>query len=235
MINPKNTSEFEAHRQQVFHATSTEMALQKLAARGHEVGTVIDIGASSGSWTTIARRFWPQSRALFFEANPSWEAALRDYCQHTPNTEYVMAAAGPEPGETLFHSTPGDDFSGAVVAAGTGHSFTVRVSTVDAEVTRRSLPGPYLLKFDTHGYEREILRGSTQTLQQTGIVVMEMYFFQNEQKRFPQMCLLLESLGFRCIDLCELLHRDHDFSLWQFDGIFVRQDAPEIQFDRYHI
>jgi FkbM family methyltransferase len=233
LTNPKFSQEYESHRQQAFHATSTEAALRKLSLRGHAIETIVDIGASDGSWSKVARTFWPECKVLLVDANPFWENRLREFMDNERQADYVLAAAGSFDGMALFHNTPNDPFSGAVVSHETTDSFQVPQIAIDSEIERRGLKGPFLLKFDTHGYERDILRGAASTLLSTDIIVMEMYLFQTEEKRFPAMCALLEDAGFRCVDICELLYRDYDFSLWQFDAVFVRADAPELQVGTY--
>ena len=44
--------------------------------------------------------------------------------------------------------------------------------------THYSLPGPYLIKLDTHGYEVPILCGATETLRNTNLLVIETYNFR---------------------------------------------------------
>ena len=41
-----------------------------------------------------------------------------------------------------------------------------------------SLPGPHLIKLDTHGYEVPILCGATETLRNTNLLVIETYNFR---------------------------------------------------------
>jgi FkbM family methyltransferase len=235
LIEPKSKQEFENQKQRVFHSTSTQAALRKLALHGHVVETIVDIGASDGSWSKAAQRSWPESRALLIEANPHWRETLQKFTHEEAKAEYVLAAAGPADGGVALFHVPTDQFSGAVVAHETAGSFPVPQISVDEEIQRKCLHGPFLLKFDTHGFEAEILAGASATLTSADIIVMEMYLFQSAEKRFPAMCLLLEELGFRCVDVCELLYRDYDFSLWQFDAVFVRADAPELQVNVYAV
>jgi len=235
LIEPKSKQEFENQKQRVFRSTSTQAALRKLALHGHLIETIIDIGASDGSWSKAARKFWPESRVLLIEGNPQWREALQKFTHEEAKAEYALAAAGPADGAVALFHVPTDQFSGVVVAHETAGSFRVSQISVDAEIQRRGLHGRFLLKFDTHGFEAEILVGASATLSSTDIIVMEMYLFQSPEKRFPAMCLLLEKLGFRCVDVCELLYRDYDFSLWQFDAVFVRADAPELQVNVYAI
>jgi hypothetical protein len=109
------------------------------------------------------------------------------------------------------------------------------VTTVDNEVSSRAWTGPYLLKFDTHGFELPILKGALKTLQDTAVVVMECYNFRiaPECLTFHEMCAYLGGLGFRCIDLVDPMYRPHDDALWQMDLVFLRQTRPEFTYTEY--
>ncbi len=85
-----------------FRAASTVRALERIASRGIEIGTVIDIGASNGMWTAAAMPILPDARYLLVEAQNGHLDSLKDFVKKHPNTEYVLAAAGDEEGEIFF-------------------------------------------------------------------------------------------------------------------------------------
>ena len=214
--------------------STMEAALAALARRGHGFRTVVDIGASDGSWSELLMRHFPDRRYLLVEAQAVHEPSLREYCARRPNAEYVLAAAGERKGSVYFETS--DDPFGGQAASGPGtNRVEVPVVTLDEELAARRLPGPYLLKFDTHGYELPILKGATATLADTEVIVMECYNFRisPECLTFPEMCAWLGERGFRCIDLADPLHRPHDDSFWQMDLVFVRDTRPEFGYQRY--
>ena len=64
------------------------------------------------------------------------------------------------------------------------------------------IPGPYFLKFDTHGVELDILAGAQEVLSRTSLIMMECYnfklnFMQGKNLTFDEMSLHMKSLGFR--------------------------------------
>jgi FkbM family methyltransferase len=228
MFDDEMADRFEQDRQTVFHSTATDKALARITARKLTIHTIIDIGASDGSWSRMALKHWPDAHVLLVDANPDWDEKMRAFAASEPNASYVRAAAGNERGVVAFTQTPGDPYSGGVPRGERlQHNYEVPMTTIDFEVESRGLPAPYLLKFDTHGFERPILAGCRNVLAATNLIVMEMYNFQDDLRRFPAACLHLESLGFRCIDFSELLYRPYDFSLWQFDALYIRSDRPE--------
>lgn len=211
-----------------------ENACRAIASRGHPLSTVIDIGASDGRWSLDLIRYYPDSHYLLFEAQPIHEPMLKAFCGVHPKSQYVLAAAGESAGEIFFDA--------AVPLGGQAsytpfvdHNLVVPVTTVDIEVETRQLPGPYLLKLDTHGFEVPILRGAQRTLEATEIIVMECYNYRiaPECLLFDEMCTHLRTLGFQSIDMADPMFRPHDDTLWQMDLVFVRKDWPGLAYTEY--
>jgi FkbM family methyltransferase len=211
-----------------------EGAFRALKARGPAFNTVVDIGASTGIWSEALMQHFPACRYLLIEAQPVHGAALRDFCGRHANAQFVLAAAGEKTGHIYFDAA--DPFSGqASFTRTSAASVRLPVTTVDTEVAAHNLNGPYLLKFDTHGFELPILNGAVNTLSQTEVIVMECYNFKiaPECLTFDEMCHHLAGLGFRCVDLVDPMHRTYDDAFWQMDLVFVRQTRPEFSYLEY--
>ena len=200
--------------------------LARVAARGFEPATVIDIGASDGVWSLAARRHFPASKFLLFEALIEQQPVL-EHLHQKHGFEIVHAAAGAAPGVIRFSIDPNLDGSG-VASPDDPHAREVPVETIDATISRRGLPGPYLLKLDTHGYELAVLAGATKTLAETRLIIVESYNFQltSETLRFHELCAWMETHGFRCCDLADPMRRPGDGVLWQVDLAFAPANSP---------
>src|SRR5437899_2131130 len=153
-----------------------EAALQRLAKREIVIQTVIDVGASDGAWSRQVLKVFPKVRVLCIEAQQAHEPALREFMAGNSRAGYVLAAAGPRIGQISFDDTALFGGSAAEYAP-EGKVTQVAMTTIDHEIAKRSLPGPYLIKLDTHGFELEILDGAKQALEQTNAVVIEVYNF----------------------------------------------------------
>jgi FkbM family methyltransferase len=209
-------------------------AFRALVGRKHAFKAVIDIGASNGSWSASLIRYFPYCHYLLVEAQPVHESALREYCARNPNAQFVLAAAGEKAGEIFFDAA--DPLGGqASYAPHSAADIRVPVVTIDTEVRARKLEGPYLLKFDTHGFEVPILKGAADTLEITDVIIMECYNFRiaPESLTFDEMCRYLGERSFRCIDLVEPMHRPYDDSFWQMDLVFVKDSRPEFSYNGY--
>jgi FkbM family methyltransferase len=214
--------------------TTMDSGLHRAAERGLAVGTIIDVGASDGRWCEDARKHFPNARLFMIEANDVHEPGLRAFKARVPGADYVLAAAGREVGRVHFGISD-DPFGGAALPSGAPGARIVPATTIDHEVAARSLPGPYLVKLDTHGFEVPILEGATATLREASLLIIEVYNFtlMRGALRFQEMVARLESGGFRPIDLVEPMYRPKDGAFWQCDLFFARANRPEFASNTY--
>jgi FkbM family methyltransferase len=208
--------------------------LKRLHHQGPKVETIIDIGASDGQWAQMASEWFPHQHYLLVEAQPVHDTALKAYASTRPQVQVCMAAAGSQPGEIHFDAT--DPYGG--IASPTPfpeNNIVVPVTTLDHEVKNRVLPGPFLIKFDTHGFEVPILEGAAEVVKQTAVIIMECYNFKISPDciLFYEMCAYLAKQGFRCVDMADVVHREQDRALWQMDMVFVKEDRQEFQHSSY--
>jgi FkbM family methyltransferase len=202
-----------------------ESVIRQLAPRAADVRTVIDIGASDGRWSRRALRYFPQARFIAIDPLAEREPRLKAFRDREPRFEYLLCAAGERSADTVELAV-GDDLDGSTVGGSSGAVRRVPSHSIDAIVTMKQCEGPFILKFDTHGFEVPILKGAEQTLRDTHYIVMEVYNYRHTAGTllFYEMCALLQSLGFRCFNAADPMQRPLDGSLWQMDLFFARAD-----------
>jgi FkbM family methyltransferase len=217
----------------VAHAMSTSVALARIAARGLEIRTVIDVGASDGRWSMAARQLWPEARFHLVEANAVHEAKLRRLCTQRPAFSYTVAAAGPVDGMVAFDGS--HSFGGQAEPDDAARYPLVPQRSLASIAEQLQLAPPFLIKLDTHGYEGPILEGAAVLFPATNLFVIEAYNFEirTGSFRFHELCGFMEQHGFRVIDMAEPIWRRKDQALWQFDLFFVPSSRPEFVYKRF--
>jgi FkbM family methyltransferase len=197
-------------------------AIGRLKARGFEIATVIDVGASNGRWSELCMKYYPEAKYHLFEAQKEYGSALQDTRAKNPAVDFSLCVASNEPGSIYFD----DHIVGGGIANKSkvnDHFKQLEATTIDHEVARRNLPPPYFIKLDTHGYEVPILEGAAKSLTKASVVLIECYNFKLNPDclRFEDMVRYMESKGFRCIDIVDLSLRNKDRFLWQMDIFFA--------------
>ena len=134
---------------------STMLAgLEWLSLHGFHVKTVLDVGASNGCWSRECMKFFPEATYVLYEPQPVHSDALDAFAESSKGQVLLIKkAVGGSEGHTFFDAT--DAFGGKLRKNSQGAStISVELTTIDASTARVGAEGPYLLKLDTHGFER---------------------------------------------------------------------------------
>lgn len=212
---------------------SLAASLSRLKNAGIAINTIIDIGASDGRWSRIARNFFPDSAILAFEPLHERWPAWDQWRSSDPRVHLVRGAAGAANGMTQFYVA--DDLDGSGITSDGEGGREVALASIDDEVAASGLFGPFLIKLDTHGFEVPILEGASTTLKNTAVLIIEVYNFKltNNSLTFQEMCQYLGALGFRCYDVMDILRRPGDDALWQMDFVFLPENHAVFTTTKY--
>ncbi len=210
-------------------------ALERVLSRGIEIQTVLDLGAAGGAWSrAVHQSLFPEARFHLFEAQTNWKSELESTIASHPQLSFVNAAAAQSPGECFFKLPDSNPFGGRAFETETCSGLTkLPCVSIDSEVSRLNLNGPFFIKFDIHGLENEVLNGATQTLRSTNLIMMEMLFYAAQGRAVPNLMNRLMDLGFHCVDIAEPTFRPYDRTFWQLDMLFVKTERPEIQYRQF--
>jgi FkbM family methyltransferase len=204
--------------------------------RYHKIAfeSVIDVGASDGRWSGWLENAFPDKRHLLIDANKVHLPALVAACNKHPKWSYAFCAVGERKAELYFDDS--DPMGGHLSETPLSIDYKpCSVKPIDELADEHQLHGPFLIKLDTHGVEIPILKGAAKTLSQTTVLVIEAYNFDLKAPGVPfwELCQFMLGLGFRTFDVFDILHRPLDYTLWQFDLVFVRSDLGLFQDLRY--
>jgi FkbM family methyltransferase len=231
----KATGEEFTPEWQVFHLASTARALDRIMHRGGiRIGTVIDVGASNGSWSEVCMRYLPDAKYLLVEAQPGHVPRLKEFCGKHANSQFLLAAAGNQDGYCYFDDS--DPFGGlASNEANEACRTKLPMVRLDSVIARDNLPGPYLLKLDTHGFELQIIQGAEELLRNAELAIIEAYIFRlnDEALLSHELCMEMDKRGFQLVDFSEPMWRAKDQALWQWDLFFVRKTNSVFQNNSY--
>jgi FkbM family methyltransferase len=240
---------------------SMAAAFERLINTHIPIGTVIDVGASDGRWSIEASNYFKDAQFHLIEARSEHSSSLEDICLKNTGWGFTSAVAGTIDGPFRFFKPPGNPFGGRAVATQyfdnvsllynddidekeesrkafsklpdqiERHCVNVDSIKIDTLVKQKKLPGPYLIKLDTHGFEVSILKGSEKTLEKTNILIIEVYNLRigSDVLLFWELCSWLGMRGFRVYDIFDPVRRDSDGMLWQMDFVFLRDSFPGFQ------
>jgi FkbM family methyltransferase len=216
--------------------TSLEKALHRLSLHAIPFNSLIDVGASNGSWSKTFAAQFSGRRHLLIDANRIHLPALEKVCQENHDWDFRLSAVGGKKGTFYFDGS--DPLGGHLSEIAYNEKYQpCPVNTIDDLLQETELPGPYFLKLDTHGVEIPILQGAKRTLENTNVLVIEAYNFTFGEPAVPfwELCRHLSELGYRPLDVFDLLYREVDNAFWQFDLLFARSSLPLFQDPRYFI
>lgn len=160
--------------------TSTLVALFEKDVR---FATVIDIGCADGHFYLQHRALGvlPGATVVHIDPNPIYEPSLKAI-QEALGGHYLIGAASDRNGEmemTLAAHPywgslrpPGDLYWERLNGMHSGTT-TVPTVTLDTLTERLGLKGPFLIKLDVQGAEREVLAGARKVLADTHAVICE--------------------------------------------------------------
>ena len=203
------------------------------------IKVVIDVGANKGQWAEEVLKDGFQGKVISFEPCPEAYAELARKVQRNRPTCLALAMGlGAEDRCAEFFITEGSASSSfrqpVKRTAGLSRSSAVKEKR---EVEIRCLDGVMkesgvamerlYLKIDTQGYEREVLRGASETLRRTDAVEVELSHVElyEGQALLPEVWGMLTRAGFRPAWLERGFRDPEDIWLMQVDGLFVREEA----------
>jgi FkbM family methyltransferase len=213
-----------------------QKALLRLKHHDIPFNSFLDVGASDGIWSRALADYFPRKRHVLLDANKTHLPALAKVCQEYENWSFRFTAVGGQSGTLYFDDS--DPLGGHLSERPWTENYKpCPVATIDQIVAEEHLSGPFMIKLDTHGVEIPILQGASKTLAATNILVIEAYNFTFGEPAVPfwELCRQMFELGFRPLDVFDLLYREVDHAFWQFDLLFARSDLLLFADSRYFI
>lgn len=227
-----NLAKIKPNKKMDKETNTMSSALERLKNLGIDPKCIVDVGAAKGSWTKLAIQNWPEATYELIEPLIEQKNNLSTLRSMYTNVNYYQAVAGEMPGHIPFSVSNDLDGSG-VYGEGSDNIRHVQVITVDEICKEKS--GPFMIKLDTHGYEIPILKGAKEALSNTDALVIEVYGFYVSPtgKLFHELSVFLYELGFRLVDIVDIMRRPKDKAFWQADAFYLKEANPIFEENSY--
>lgn len=175
---------------------------------------IYDIGACVMHWTKEARKIWPDSKIVMFDAMNHAEFLY----QESGLDYYCDGPVGDFTRWVEFYENPGDPAGNSVYKENTDF-FTEenrvhkKMRSLDDIVEERGYPLPDLIKIDVQGAELLVLVGAKKTLQNCKDIIIEM---QHEEynlgaPKMPEVTQYLNEIGFELVSEVHMGNVDGDY------------------------
>ncbi len=203
--------------------------LENIKRIGFRPGTIIDCGFGYGT-EGLLDVFEDVAYALI-DPVQEVEPAMRRFCNDHPGSVYGVVAIGDREGELDMVTRKGVTGSSfhTKFLKGVDQIRKVPVVTLDGFLEPHRLPKPYLLKLDVEGHELHALRGATETLRNTEIVILEIGTWAEDHLRgrasLMDLFRFMEEHDFVFYEFVEPGFRPIDGALYMFDAVFAHVDA----------
>lgn len=203
---------------------SKKHTIETLLSIGVPINSVIDVGMLSDTFEL--RTLLSDKNQLLVEPIEEWnETLIQKYNNSGVNFKIANVAAcdfdgkmnmrtvSVREGKDITHARLTDEEEGAGLRE-------VTVKKLDTLVASYSsfLPSPHLLKIDVDGVEASIIKGATDVLSNTTVVIIEA-----QVANFVERSQLLIDRGFTLFDISDICY--YDKWLKQFDITFIRNDV----------
>lgn len=150
---------------------------------------VVDVGANIGQFTAAVKAFWPRASVRAFEPDPDVHAVLADNARRLGGVATRAVALGARASSLPLHRHHLSSMStlrpGLVETYDAARAVLVPVVRLDDQTA--DLGAVDLLKVDVEGYEVEVLRGATDLLRRTRLLLVEVSLARSGSSTEPDV------------------------------------------------
>ena len=201
-------------------------ALERLSSAGYSPDFFLDIGASTGIWSTMASLVYPD--CPYFLADPL--ASRYPHRKEQPNFTWVEAAVADRSGTAIF-KVSADGYNSSLFKVSDVseqiEEISVKLTTVDDIVEMYKPAGRCILKIDVQFAEHLVIAGAAGVLRdQADFVILELTLHETAPgtKAFTEMVQIMGDLNFIPFDEVGEWRSPQTGFLQQKDVMFGRRD-----------
>lgn len=199
---------------------------------------IVDIGANHGTWTRQAIKHFPDAYYTLIEPQYWLQESIQDLLTTNPRIRFHATGAGSQSGSFNFTVVDRDDSCNFLMSPEEAESkgfkqLTLPVTTLNILLQHSTLPIPDIIKIDAEGLDIEVLKGATDFLGQTEIILIEAAVVS------PFMPNTIESViafmtdnNYKLFDITDLNRPFNPSLLWLVELAFVKKNGF---IDRYQL
>ena len=188
--------------------------LNGMMLEGVEPKVIYDIGACVMHWTKEARKIWPDSKIVMFDAMNHAEFLYKE----SGLDYYCDGPVGDFTRWVKYYENPMDPAGNSVFKEDTQffteeHAVDKKMRSLDDIASEKGWPKPDLVKIDVQGAELLILVGAEKTLSKCQDIIIEMQH-QEYNLGAPQKDVVIEYLdemGFELVSQIHIGNVDDDY------------------------
>jgi FkbM family methyltransferase len=191
--------------------------------------TVIDVGAAEG--TPPLYEAFPDAYHVLIEPVAECHANLDRWLAKLDG-EALGVAVGKDVGEATIHVDRNQPWASSLLQNTQAtppplEERKVELTTLDRLLDQRGWKGPFGLKIDTEGFEREVIEGASHLLTETQFVIAEVRVGDRRFEHSYSHAEFIASMdrnGFELVDILDGLKWSWRSELVFFDAIFRRRE-----------
>ena len=198
--------------------------------------TVLDIGASEGSFSKAIAEVFPNIKIFAFEPIPMIYKILTDNMVSNTNFTSYNCGLGNDEGKVDFNLNASST-SSSFLSQDNQHkdafpetsisseTIQVKVNKLDRLIKRSMILFPLFVKIVVQGFERDVLNGGSQIIQQAEVILIEMSFVElyKGQALFPEIYSILVDWGYDYAGDIFQHSSKKDGRILQCDSVFLRR------------
>jgi FkbM family methyltransferase len=202
------------------------------ARLGFKANVIVDGGAHKGKWTQTVSEFFPNSKFILVEPNPTVYTHIKDTLSSNIQHTVVTAALGET--KSRLRLNIWDDVDTELVGSSLcGHVRGEAAKQVEVDVVPLDSlidiynEVPNFVKLDLQGYEIHALKGATETLKHAELMIIEFGLLDAyvDRTTVRELINFMHEYDYSLYDLIDLHYRPYDNALTGGDFIFVKNSS----------